>query len=163
MKVSARNQLKGKISNIVVGSVNNEVEITLDGGDKLTTIITKQSSDSLDLAIGKVAYAIIKAPWVVLADPTCKLKFSARNQLAGIIKKFTKGAVNSNVVVETDKGLNIIAVITRACPHFALHQIIMHAKYVIDLKFLANLSNRVAILRKCFRRANIFSTKCLSL
>lgn len=112
MKVSARNQLKGKISNIVVGSVNNEVEITLDGGDKLTTIITKQSSDSLDLAIGKVAYAIIKAPWVVLADPTCKLKFSARNQLAGIIKKFTKGAVNSNVVVETDKGLNIIAVIT---------------------------------------------------
>ena len=112
MKVSARNQLKGKISNIVVGSVNNEVEITLDGGDKLTTIITKQSSDSLDLAIGKVAYAIIKAPWVVLADPTCKLKFSARNQLAGTIKKFTKGAVNSNVVVETDKGLNIIAVIT---------------------------------------------------
>lgn len=112
MKVSARNQLKGKISNIVVGVVNNEVEITLDSGDKLTTIITKQSSDSLELSIGKVAYAIIKAPWVVLADPTCKLKFSARNQLIGKIKKFTKGAVNSHVVVETDKGLNIIAVIT---------------------------------------------------
>lgn len=112
MKVSARNQLKGNISNIVVGSVNNEVEITLEGGDKLTTIITQQSSDSLDLSIGKVAYAIIKAPWVVLADPTCKLKFSARNQLSGKIKQFTKGAVNSSVVVETDKGLNIIAVIT---------------------------------------------------
>lgn len=112
MKVSARNQLKGKISNIVVGVVNNEVEITLDSGDKLTTIITKQSSDSLDLSIGKVAYAIIKAPWVVLADPACKLKFSARNQLLGKIKQFTKGAVNSSVVVETDNGLNIIAVIT---------------------------------------------------
>lgn len=70
-----------------------------------------------------------------------------------LIKSIGEGGQGK--VLETDH--------SRACPHFVLHQIIMHAKYVIELKFLANLSNRVAILRKCFRRANIFSTKCLSL
>ena len=53
--------------------------------------------------------------------------------------------------------------IIRACPQFILRQIIVQAILNIDLKFLANFSKRVAILRKCFSFAKTFSTKCLIL
>lgn len=48
----------------------------------------------------------------------------------------------------------------RACPQFILKQITVQARHNIDLKFLASFSKRVAMLRKCFKRAKIFSTKC---
>lgn len=42
MKVSARNQLVGKVIDIIEGAVNNEVVLSLAHGEKLATIITKE-------------------------------------------------------------------------------------------------------------------------
>ncbi|MEG0280055.1 MAG: TOBE domain-containing protein [Morganella sp. (in: enterobacteria)] len=112
MKISARNQLTGKVSRIVAGAVNNEVELTLEHGEVLTTVITKESCDVLGLREGKEAVAIIKAPWVVLANPDCGLRFSARNQFSGKISKIVNGAVNSTIHLRTEKGLPLTAVIT---------------------------------------------------
>ncbi len=50
-----------------------------------------------------------------------------------------------------------------ACPHFNLSQMKVQAIKTIALKFRANFSNLVAVLRKCFSLANKFSTKCLIL
>ena len=50
MKISARNQLTGKVSRVVAGAVNNEVELTLEHGEILTTVITKESCDVLGSA-----------------------------------------------------------------------------------------------------------------
>jgi molybdopterin-binding protein len=61
MRLSARNVLKGKIVKIVKGAVNAEVIIELPGGEKLVSIITNTSVESLELKEGKAAYAIIKA------------------------------------------------------------------------------------------------------
>ena len=110
--VSARNQLRGKVSAIFEGSVNNEIIITLDNGDELVTVITKQSSEALAITPGKVVVSIIKAPWVVLADPEAGLLFSARNQFNGRVGKIVKGAVNSTVHLITEKGLGLTAVVT---------------------------------------------------
>ena len=110
--ISARNQLKGKVSAIFAGSVNNEVIITLDNGDEIVTVITKQSCDTLDITLEKEVVAIIKAPWVVLASPDCGLAFSARNQFEGTITKLILGAVNSTVQFTTAKGLTLTAVVT---------------------------------------------------
>jgi molybdopterin-binding protein len=66
MKLSARNVLKGKVIQIIKGSVNSEVVIELPGGEKLVSIITNTSVESLGLAEGKVAYAIIKASNVMV-------------------------------------------------------------------------------------------------
>jgi molybdopterin-binding protein len=61
MKLSARNILKGKIVKILKGAINSEVIIELPGGEKLVSVITNASVESLELKEGKQAYAIIKA------------------------------------------------------------------------------------------------------
>ncbi|MCG8708624.1 TOBE domain-containing protein [Brenneria sp. 4F2] len=112
MSVSARNQLAGVVSTIVEGAINNEVVLKLDSGDVLTTVITKASSASLDLAPGKKAVALVKAPWIILASADCGLNFSARNQLSGQVKTVVKGAVNSMIHIETSNGLALTASVT---------------------------------------------------
>lgn len=112
MKVSARNQLVGKVIDIIEGAVNNEVVLSLAHGEKLATIITKESCGSLNIKKDGEAIVIIKAPWVVLALPDCGLNFSARNQFAGKVTQIVQGAVNSTVHLETAKGLELTAVIT---------------------------------------------------
>jgi len=54
------------VKKIVLGAVNAEVVIELPGGVQITSIITKQAVESLGLAEGKSAYAIIKASSVML-------------------------------------------------------------------------------------------------
>jgi len=67
MQLSARNVLKGKVKKIVRGAVNSEVVIDLDSGTEIVSIITNSSVDSLKLAEGKPAYAVIKASNVMVA------------------------------------------------------------------------------------------------
>jgi molybdate transport system regulatory protein len=67
LPISARNRIKGIISSILPGAVNDE--ITLDLGDEktLTAIVTHESSDEMNLAVGQPAQALIKASHVILA------------------------------------------------------------------------------------------------
>jgi molybdopterin-binding protein len=67
MKISARNVLKGKIIKVTPGAVNSEVILELPGGTRITSIITKESVESLGLKEGKEAYAVIKASNVMIA------------------------------------------------------------------------------------------------
>ena len=48
------------------GTVNSEVTIELPGGIPVVAIITKKSISSLGLAVGKDAYAVIKASSVMV-------------------------------------------------------------------------------------------------
>jgi molybdate transport system regulatory protein len=41
MKISARNQLVGKVAKLTLGAVNAEVTIALPGGSSLVSVITK--------------------------------------------------------------------------------------------------------------------------
>jgi molybdate transport system regulatory protein len=47
--------------------VNAEVALTLDGGARLTAIITMESVRELGFAVGGRACALIKAPHIILA------------------------------------------------------------------------------------------------
>lgn len=66
MKISARNVLRGKVKKVTVGAVNNEIIVELAGGAEVVSIITKSSSERLDLKPGKDVYAIIKASNVMI-------------------------------------------------------------------------------------------------
>lgn len=67
MKLSARNALKGKIVNVVEGTVNSEIHIQLSGGETIVSVITKESAAKLGLTVGKEAYAVVKASNVMIA------------------------------------------------------------------------------------------------
>jgi molybdate transport system regulatory protein len=65
MKISARNQLKATVTKVTTGAVNTEVQLDL-GGQSVTAVITNTSAQSLGLAVGKPAYAIIKASSIMV-------------------------------------------------------------------------------------------------
>jgi molybdopterin-binding protein len=65
MKLSARNQLKGRIVEIRKGATTAHVRIDI-GGQIVTASITNKSADELKLAVGQTAYAIIKASSVMV-------------------------------------------------------------------------------------------------
>ncbi|MEQ8201957.1 MAG: TOBE domain-containing protein [Syntrophomonadaceae bacterium] len=67
MKISARNQLKGRIVSLKPGTVNAEIVIELPGGNQVVSMITKDSAINLDLSVGKEVYAVIKASNVMIA------------------------------------------------------------------------------------------------
>ena len=66
MKLSARNQLKGKIVEVKKGAPTAHVRIDI-GGQIVTASITNESTDEMQLAVGQTAYAIVKASSVIVA------------------------------------------------------------------------------------------------
>jgi molybdopterin-binding protein len=66
MKISARNILKGKIVDVHKGATIANVKIEV-AGVVLTATITNEAVDSLGLAAGKDAYAVVKASDVMIA------------------------------------------------------------------------------------------------
>jgi len=112
MKISARNVFEGRITALLDGQVNAEVEVTTPGGDRIVAIVTEGSVQTLGLAVGQPAIAYVKAPWVMLLAGEGGVRFSARNQLAGTVDSLHKGAVNSDVAIRLAGGSLVHAVIT---------------------------------------------------
>ncbi|HJV02419.1 MAG TPA: TOBE domain-containing protein [Burkholderiaceae bacterium] len=65
-RLSARNQLAGTVVRLQTGAVNTDVSIALPGGGTIAAIITRDSAEALDLAVGAPATAIFKASSVIL-------------------------------------------------------------------------------------------------
>ena len=66
-KFSARNQLKGTVNHVKLGTVNAEVDIVLSGGEQIAVTVTNNSVETLGLHEGQAATAIFKAGAVILA------------------------------------------------------------------------------------------------
>ena len=66
MKLSARNQFKGKIVDVTKGVTTSHVHIEIGHGVIVTSSITNAAVDDLDLKVGDDAWAIIKASNVMI-------------------------------------------------------------------------------------------------
>ena len=66
MKLSARNQLKGKIVDVAKGATTSHVRVDIGGGLIVTSSITNEAVADLDLRAGDDAWAIIKASDVMI-------------------------------------------------------------------------------------------------
>lgn len=117
MKISARNQLLGTVSSHKIGAVNDEVELTLAGGARIVAIVTRESAELLGLKVGATAFALVKAPSVIIATDLDGARLSARNQLKGTISAVTPGAVNAEVVLDVGGGVSIAAIVTQSSLH----------------------------------------------
>ncbi len=67
MKLSARNMLKGKVTDVKKGAVACQVRVDIGGGNVVTSTITVDAADDLGLEKGKDVTVIIKASEVILA------------------------------------------------------------------------------------------------
>lgn len=66
MKLSARNQIKGKIVEVVKGQTTAHVRIEIAQGTIITASITNEAVDELKLKAGDEVTAIIKASDVMV-------------------------------------------------------------------------------------------------
>jgi molybdopterin-binding protein len=69
MKLSARNQINGKIVEVRRGATTAHVRIDIGNGVVVTSSITDEAVDELGLKAGDNAIAVIKASDVMVATP----------------------------------------------------------------------------------------------
>ena len=110
MKLSARNKFIGKVTDATRGAVNGIVKIELSNGQHITSSITLEAIDDLDITVGKEVTAIIKSTSVLIGRG--QLTLSARNKLSGTIIDINRGAVNAIVKVELPSNVVISSSIT---------------------------------------------------
>lgn len=67
MRISARNQLKGKIVDVKKGATTAHVRVEIAPGQIITASITNEAVDELGLQVGTTAVAVIKASNVMIA------------------------------------------------------------------------------------------------
>jgi molybdopterin-binding protein len=67
MRLSARNQIKGKILEVRKGATTSHVRVDIGGGNVVTSSITNEAVEQLGLAAGGSATVVIKASDVMIA------------------------------------------------------------------------------------------------
>jgi molybdopterin-binding protein len=67
MRLSARNQIKGRVVAVRKGQTTGHVQIDIGQGVIITASITNDAIDDLDLKTGDEAVAVIKASDVMVA------------------------------------------------------------------------------------------------
>lgn len=112
MKTSARNQFAGPVVSIKEGVVDAEVTLRLAPELELTAIVTRESAENLELAIGRDVLAFVKASSILLLTGEDG-RISARNRFAGAVTHIHQGPVNAEVTLAMPGGRHLItAVIT---------------------------------------------------
>lgn len=123
MKASARNQFMGTVSEVLVGVVNAEVHISLKGGQTIFASITKESLETLAIKPGVEVIALVKASQIIIVTDFGGYKFSARNQLKGMVIRVKLGAIYSEIDIDTVGGNQIAVSVTNdSVDKFGLHQ-----------------------------------------
>lgn len=111
MKLSARNQIAGKITAIEEGAVNAIVRMDANG-TTVTGTISMAAVKDLGLAVGKEAVAVIKATEMMVG--LGQMRLSARNQFPGKVTAIDEGAVNAIVHLDACGGNQLSATISMA-------------------------------------------------
>ena len=112
MRTSARNQFQGKVEMISIGEINSEITLAINEQVRITASITSESVESLGLSLGREAYALIKASFIILIPDDEKVVTSARNRLCGVMRELRHGEISSEAIIELNGGKTLAAIIT---------------------------------------------------
>ncbi len=67
MKLSTRNIIKGKVTDVKKGQVAAKVKVDIGGGNTVTSTITVEAVEELGIKVGDNVSVLIKASSVMLA------------------------------------------------------------------------------------------------
>ncbi|MDK2777142.1 MAG: TOBE domain-containing protein [Pseudomonadota bacterium] len=115
LKTSARNQFRGIVSQVIPGTVNNEIRIRISPNREIVAIVSDESCQALGLEPDSRVVALVEANAVMLSRDR-NIRVSARNKLLGVVKRITTGAVNSDIVLDIgdSKSLSLLMTNTSA-------------------------------------------------
>jgi len=111
VRTSARNQFFGTVTRLKKGNILGSVELTTNEGEKIYSLITNNSLETLFIHRSAEVYALVKAPWIIVARNYTS-ETSAENVIHTTIKKVNSGSINHEIIMKSDKGLEITAIIT---------------------------------------------------
>ena len=121
MKTSARNALRGTITNIVSDALTAEVAVSVSGGTTIYALVTNESMRELGLCVGREAIVLIKAPFVIVAPGEDAPRVSVRNCVRGTVRRCKISAVNAEIVLDIGDGKTLAATITaQSAKHLGL-------------------------------------------
>ena len=112
MKTSARNALRGVITDIHADTLNAEVSVAVTPKIEINAIVTTESLRDLGLHVGRQAIVLIKAPFVMIAPGETPPALTARNCIPGIVSRCETSTLNAEVVLDIGNGKTIPASVT---------------------------------------------------
>ena len=111
-KTSARNTFFGKISAVLKGDIQSQVELVTVSGATVTTVITNNSVERLGLKVGSLITAEIKAPWVILQKTHVQPMCSAENMFSGTVAQILRGKLTTEFIVRIQDGTEVCSLVT---------------------------------------------------
>lgn len=107
---SARNAFTGTVTRLDVDKVSALVELTTLEGLRIHSLITVESVQRLDIHLGQLLNATVKAPFVMLERERGDL--NASNRLCGTVSGINRGIVESCVVVNVSEGVTLCSILS---------------------------------------------------
>lgn len=117
-KTSARNAFFGKIDKVRIGDVQASIEILSIDGQRIHSLVTRDSQSKLGLNPGCIVGVEVKAPWVVLYKRNDEPACSAENRFKGTVIRVIKGKINSEIVVQISESTELCSILTEKSRQF---------------------------------------------
>ena len=67
MRISARNQIKGTVTEVKKGATTSHVRVDIGNGQIITSAITNEAVDDLGIKVNDMVAAVVKASDVMIA------------------------------------------------------------------------------------------------
>ncbi|MDD2677526.1 MAG: TOBE domain-containing protein [Methylacidiphilaceae bacterium] len=112
MQTSARNRFSGKAVAIKKGPILAEVEIEVGEQALLVSHIAFASLGDLGLSIGSLVQVLVKSSQVILLAEDPSLRLSTPNCFCGAVSALHGGSINTEVILQIQKNLSIVAIVT---------------------------------------------------
>ncbi|MEU3184162.1 TOBE domain-containing protein [Streptomyces sp. NPDC006923] len=103
MELSIRNQLPGTVTEVTPGEVMATVKVRLAGGRQITSAITLEAVQELDITAGTAVRTLVKSTEVSLATGPVQ-GLSIRNRLPGTVTGLVTGTAMAAVSVGVEGG-----------------------------------------------------------
>jgi molybdate transport system regulatory protein len=112
MRTSARNALRGTITDIRSDTISAEIAVTVSDGTTIYALVTNESVRALGLCVGRETILLIKASFVVIVPGEHAPPTSVRNCLPGIVRRCETSPVAAEVVLDIGGDKTLAATIT---------------------------------------------------